>query len=269
MSRLPAPIGGAGRDADGAPDEPQTPQTSGAPRARPQARVAAPAADYEEAAAANRAAVDAAPLATRVAMRRRILERLQREGKERDQREAAQRAAEMPARLAAVPRMPRKLRPKPQPRYNIGPGKFYADQAAFDNDLDAWLEEREDRRELMEERRRAQESARKFRDHVGPLKPAPLTEADLPPVPPRLERDATEAERAERNAIMTKRARVLKSRRPRMRTRDVRVVVPEGVAPGQSFAITTPDGGKHTLICPPHSFLGPGQTYLAVLKVRA
>ena len=60
----------------------------------------------------------------------------------------------------------------------------------------AWLEEREDRRELMEERRRAQESARKFRDRVGTPKLAPLAEADLPP---RARRDRAREGRAQRD----------------------------------------------------------------------
>ena len=97
---------------------------------------------------------------------------------------------------------------------------------------------------------------------VGAPKPAPLTEADLPPIPPRLKRDATEAEMRARNAIMETRVRVLKSLRyqQRMRTRDVEVVVPEGVAPGQSFAITTPDGSQLTMTCP--WGVGPGDRYI-------
>lgn len=39
---------------------------------------------------------------------------------------------------ADVPPLPDKLRPKPQQRGNIGAGKLYADQAAFDADMKAY-----------------------------------------------------------------------------------------------------------------------------------
>ena len=58
-------------------------------------------------------------------------------------------------------------------------------------------------RELVEERRRAE--AELFRKHTDD---APLTEADVPPKPPRLKRNATDAEKAEREAIVEKRRRV-------------------------------------------------------------
>ena len=179
--------------------------------------------------------------------------------------------------------MPPKLRAKPQQR-SAGAGTGYRCRARFNADLAAWCDERDARNALMAERRRAQERARdarrdrsrrqqgpRYRDRrkpaqlvrdVGAPKPAPLTEADLPPIPPRLKRDATEAEMRARNAIMETRVRVLKSLRyqQRMRTRDVEVVVPEGVAPGQSFAITTPDGSQLTMTCP--WGVGPGDRYI-------
>ena len=58
-------------------------------------------------------------------------------------------------------------------------------------------------RELVEERRR--EEAELFRKHTDD---APLTEADVPPKPPRLKRNATDAEKAEHKVIVEKRRRV-------------------------------------------------------------
>ena len=58
-------------------------------------------------------------------------------------------------------------------------------------------------RELVEERRRAE--AELVRKHTGD---APLTEADVLPKPPRLKRNATDAEKAEHKVIVEKRRRV-------------------------------------------------------------
>ena len=60
----------------------------------------------------------------------------------------------------AVPPLPPKLRPKPQRRGNIGAGKRYADEDAFQWDLRGWDIERENRLELVKERERAQERLR-------------------------------------------------------------------------------------------------------------
>ena len=52
-----------------------------------------------------------------------------------------------------VPPEPPKLRAKPQQRC-IGPGKIYADHAAFEEDLRAWIAEREHRKASMADRER-------------------------------------------------------------------------------------------------------------------
>jgi hypothetical protein len=52
-----------------------------------------------------------------------------------------------------VPPEPPKLRAKPQTRW-IGPGKLYADDAAFEADLKAWEAEHADRKECMADRER-------------------------------------------------------------------------------------------------------------------
>ena len=53
-----------------------------------------------------------------------------------------------------------KLRPKPQERGNVGPGKRYADKADFDADVEAWKQEREAHRVLMKERKAALDQLR-------------------------------------------------------------------------------------------------------------
>lgn len=71
-------------------------------------------------------------------------------------------------------------------------------------------------RELVEERRRAE--AELFRKHpVYHPGDAPLTEADIPPKPPRLKRNATDAEKAEHEAIVKKRRRVKENLRYQQR----------------------------------------------------
>ena len=67
-------------------------------------------------------------------------------------------------------------------------------------------------RELVEERRRAE--AELVRNYAGV---APLTEADVPPMPPRLKRNATDTEKAEREAIVKKRRRVMEHLRYQQR----------------------------------------------------
>lgn len=62
------------------------------------------------------------------------------------------------------PPEPPKLRPKPQARGSIGAGKLYADKAAFDADVEAWEQERGQRKVLMAERRRALD---RMRDRSG------------------------------------------------------------------------------------------------------
>jgi hypothetical protein len=78
--------------------------------------------------------------------------------------DAAPSAAAAPPSVADVPPEVRDLRPKPQARGNIGPGKRYADQVAFDDDVAAWEMEREERRALMAERRAAND---RLRDRSG------------------------------------------------------------------------------------------------------
>ena len=66
-----------------------------------------------------------------------------------------------------VPDLPPALRTKPQNR-DIGPGKLYADQTAFDADLAAWEVERAARAELVKERSRAMRRLRdQKRDRSG------------------------------------------------------------------------------------------------------
>ena len=58
--------------------------------------------------------------------------------------------------------MPEKLRHAPQSR-EVGPGKRYANNTAFEADRAAWEEERRRRRLLMAERERAQKQVRETR----------------------------------------------------------------------------------------------------------
>ena len=62
------------------------------------------------------------------------------------------------------PPEPLKLRPKPQARGSIGAGRWYSDKAAFDADVEAWEQEREEHKALMAERRRALD---RMRDRSG------------------------------------------------------------------------------------------------------
>ena len=62
--------------------------------------------------------------------------------------------------VANVPPEPPKLRSTPQRRGNIGPGKLYADEAAFVADLQAHEQERKERKALMKERERALDKLR-------------------------------------------------------------------------------------------------------------
>ena len=61
-----------------------------------------------------------------------------------------------------VPPLPEKLRHAPQSR-EVGPGKRYANNTAFEADRAAWEEERRRRRLLMAERERAQKQVRETR----------------------------------------------------------------------------------------------------------
>lgn len=54
-----------------------------------------------------------------------------------------------------VPDIPPPLRRKPQARGNIGAGKLYADQAAFDADIEKFNQEQAERRGIMKQRERA------------------------------------------------------------------------------------------------------------------
>ena len=58
------------------------------------------------------------------------------------------------------PPEPPKLRPKPQARGSIGAGKHYADKAAFEADIEALKQEREEHQARMAERRRALDQLR-------------------------------------------------------------------------------------------------------------
>eukprot|EP00966_Prymnesium_polylepis_P048098 1114181-Prymnesium_polylepis.1 len=46
------------------------------------------------------------------------------------------------------------LRRKPQSKGNVGAGKLYADQAAFQADVDAWILEQAEHKKKMAERKR-------------------------------------------------------------------------------------------------------------------
>ena len=73
--------------------------------------------------------------------------------------------------VAAGPSAPNVLpamRKKPQRRWGIGAGKRYADEAAFQADLDAWEEERTEHKALAAERRKTKEREREQqRDRSG------------------------------------------------------------------------------------------------------
>ena len=62
-----------------------------------------------------------------------------------------------------LPELPAKTRPKPQRRGNIGAGKLYADQAAFDKDIAAWEAEKAARALLVKEREKEQQRRREQR----------------------------------------------------------------------------------------------------------
>ena len=61
---------------------------------------------------------------------------------------------------SSVPQPPPKMRPKPQRRWGIGPGKRYADEAAFTADLEKWDDEHAERELLVKAYDRAMDQAR-------------------------------------------------------------------------------------------------------------
>ena len=69
--------------------------------------------------------------------------------------------------MSPVPPPPPKLRPTPQER-QIGPGKRYADRAAFDADMALFKQEQLVRKAQMAERERAQQKARDRSKRVRP-----------------------------------------------------------------------------------------------------
>ena len=70
------------------------------------------------------------------------------------------RRAVVSPRASSVPQPPPKIRPKPQRRWGIGPGKRYPDEAAFTADLDKWNSEHSERELLVKEYERAYHQAR-------------------------------------------------------------------------------------------------------------
>lgn len=67
-----------------------------------------------------------------------------------------------------VPPLPPKLRPKPQRKGNIGAGKRYADEQEFQDDVERWEYEHDERKKLVQEREQAQERQREQqRDRSG------------------------------------------------------------------------------------------------------
>ena len=77
----------------------------------------------------------------------------------RSARESSSMAASQSAQPLQVPPLPPKLRREPQ-RSSIGKGLLFADEAAFEADHAAWLQERTHRQSQIRERERVQDQLR-------------------------------------------------------------------------------------------------------------